>query len=99
MATKKTAEPETKEEMTEQTVEKPYDPWKDMRQVYVPMRSRGEQRTLLVGVNDRSFAVPKGQWCTVPMPVWEVINHMQDQIDQLEREAEKDFGTHDFGTY
>lgn len=56
---------------------RPYDPWQDMRQVFVPMMSRGEQNTLEVAVNDRTFFIPKNVMVEVPEPVWEVINEMQ----------------------
>ena len=60
----------------EQTTNKPYDPWKDMRTVYVPRMSRGEQPTLQVGVNDKTYFVPKDQQVDVPAPVAEVVNEM-----------------------
>ena len=50
-----------------------YDPWKDMRSVYVPKRTRTEQDTLEVGVNDRTFFVPKDTNVDVPLPVYEVV--------------------------
>ncbi|MBR3019574.1 MAG: hypothetical protein IKH57_21260 [Clostridia bacterium] len=53
-----------------------YDPWKDMRTVYVPRMSRGEQATLQVGVNDKTYFVPKDQQVDVPAPVAEVVNEM-----------------------
>ena len=36
-----------------------YDPWQDMRKVFIPKRSRGEQSTLEVGVNNKTYFVPK----------------------------------------
>lgn len=71
------------EELTQDTTQdtaqeaRPYDPWQDMRQVFVPMMSRGEQSTLEVAVNDRTFFIPKNVMVEVPEPVWEVINEMQ----------------------
>ena len=56
--------------------EQVYDPWKDMRTVYVPRMSRGEQGTLEVGVNDKTYFVPKDQQVEVPAPVAEVVNEM-----------------------
>ena len=38
---------------------KQYDPWQDMRTVYIPKRSRTEQNTLEVGVNEKTYFVPK----------------------------------------
>lgn len=59
--------------------ENAYNPWKDMREVYIPKQTRGEQSTLEVGVNDRTFFVPKDQWTEVPAPVWEVVEEMLRQ--------------------
>ena len=53
-----------------------YDPWKDMRQVYIAKQTRGEQSTLEVGVNDKTYFVPKDQWVDVPAPVYEVVQEM-----------------------
>ena len=53
-----------------------YDPWKDMRTVFIPKRSRGEQSTLEVGVNDKTYFVPKDKTVEVPAPVAEVVNEM-----------------------
>lgn len=74
----------------------PYDPWKDMRRVYVPKRSRTEQKTLEVGVNDKTYFVPKEKFVEVPMPVWEAINEMLDRQKIMEQEAEKDAGEREF---
>ena len=62
-----------------------YDPWKDMRTVYVPKRTRTEQDTLEVGVNDRTFFVPKDMNVDVPMPVYEVVQEklrMEKRFEQ-----------------
>ena len=74
----------------------PYDPWQDMRQVYVPKRSRSEQNTLEVGVNDKTFFVPKDTFVDVPMPLWEVINEMIDRQKIMEDEARKASGQREF---
>ena len=68
---------------------KPYDPWQDMRRVFIPKRSRGEQNTLVVGVNDKTYFVPKDQFVDVPEPVWEVITEMQRQQQALEEYLDK----------
>lgn len=70
----------------------PYDPWKDMRQVYVPKMSRGEQDTLQVGVNDKTYFIPKEKFTEVPAPVWEVIMEMLDNRKRMEDEAKKASG-------
>ena len=66
-----------------------YDPWQDMRRVFIPKRSRGEQNTLVVGVNDKTYFVPKDQFVDVPAPVWEVITEMQRQQQALEEYLDK----------
>lgn len=73
-----------------------YDPWQDMRKVYVPKRSRGEQSTLEVGVNDKTYFVPKDTEMEVPVPVWEVITEMLSRQKIMEDEARKDSGVHQF---
>ena len=75
---------------------KQYDPWQDMRQVYIPKRSRSEQNTLEVGVNDKTFFVPKEQFVDVPMPLWEVINEMLDRQKIMEQEAARASGTREY---
>lgn len=74
----------------------PYDPWQDMRQVFIPKRSRAEQNTLEVGVNDKTFFVPKDQFVEVPMPLWEVIREMMDAQRVMEEEARKASGQREF---
>ena len=67
-----------------QAPHQPYDPWKDMRTVFIPKRSRGEQNTLEVGVNDRTFFIPKDRMAEVPAPIWEVIEEKLRQERELE---------------
>ena len=73
-----------------------YDPWQDMRTVYIPKRSRTEQNTLEVGVNDKTYFVPKDQFVEVPMPLWEVINEMLDRQKIMEQEAARTSGTREY---
>lgn len=79
-----------------QEAAKPYDPWQDMRKVFIPKRSRGEQNTLEVGVNNKTYFVPKEQMVEVPMPLWEVIMEMLDRQKIMEQEAAKDAGTREY---
>lgn len=72
------------------------DPWKETREVYVPL-VRGEEKTLPVSVNDRNYAVPKGQRVQVPLPVYYVIQNMLDMQKLADEAAEKDLSTHDRG--
>ena len=69
-----------------------YDPWQDMRRVYVPKRSRGEQNTLEVGVNDKTYFVPKDQDVEVPFPIYEVITEMLARQRIADDEAKKASG-------
>lgn len=80
----------------EKTMEQAYDPWQDMRRVYIPKRSRGEQNTLEVGVNDKTYFVPKDQWVEVPEPVWEVITEMQNRQKIMEDEAKASSGYREY---
>ena len=64
--------------------------------MYIPKRSRGEQNTLEVGVNNRTYFVPKEQFVEVPMPLWEVIHEMLDRQKIMEQEAARDSGTREF---
>ena len=73
-----------------------YDPWKDMRTVYIPKRSRAEQSTLEVGVNEKTYFVPKDQFVEVPMPLWEVIHGMLDRQKIMEEEAKQASGQHEY---
>lgn len=72
-----TVQEEAVQDTAQDTAPAPYDPWQDMREVYIPMYSRGEQPTLEVAVNDRTFFIPKGQRVLVAAPLWEVIMEMQ----------------------
>ena len=73
-----------------------YDPWQDMRRVYVPKRSRGEQNTLEVGVNDKTYFVPKDQEFDVPFPVFAVIREMQERQKIMEDDAKANSGVKEF---
>ncbi len=75
---------------------KTYDPWQDMRTVFVPKRSRTEQNTLEVGVNDKTYFVPKDQFVEVPMPLWEVIQEMLLRQKLMEEEAAQTAGTREY---
>ena len=74
---------------TMETVETAYNPWKDMRQVFIPLQ-RGDKKTQEVGVNDKTYFIPKGQCVEVPFPVWEVVMEMLDRQRIMEEEADKD---------
>ena len=59
-----------------------YDPWKDMREITLPRAGNNEQQFQLVGVNGRTFQVPRGKRTQVPLPVYECL--MEAQAAQQE---------------
>jgi hypothetical protein len=67
-----------------------------MRTVYIPKRSRTEQSTLEVGVNDKTYFIPKEQFVEVPMPLWEVIQEMMDRQRIMEEEARRASGQREY---
>lgn len=69
-----------------------YDPWQDMREVFVPRRSRGEVDTLMVSVNEKQYLIPKEKRVEVPFPVYDVVNAMLEQQERTEKEMEKTSG-------
>ena len=50
------------------TTEQAYDPWKDMREIMLPRAGNNEQQFQYVGVNGRTFQVPRGKRTEVPRP-------------------------------
>lgn len=80
--------------MAKNTVTNPaeYDPWKDMRQVYVPSHSRSEQKTLEVGVNDKTYFVPKDQFVEVPAPVADIIEERERRLREFDQNAKRNAG-------
>ena len=49
------------------------DVWNEMVEVRLPKAPKTEQNFQFVGVNGRTFQVPKGKSVTVPKPVYEVL--------------------------
>ena len=64
-----------------------YDPWQDMREVELPPAPRGENQSVLVGINGEYWQVPRGKRYTVPFPVYERVMIMRkaerDEYDYL----------------
>lgn len=75
---------------------KPYDPWKDMRHIYIPKMSRTEQSTLVMSVNEKTYFLPKEQDIEVPMPLWEVAMEMLDARKRMEQEARAASGQREY---
>ena len=69
---------------------KEYNPWEDMREVFIP-RASGESATEGVSINDRSYAIPKNQRVMVPYPVYEVIQNKLRQMRDNEKYARQAF--------
>lgn len=67
-----------KTEMTEAAeMTSVYDPWKDMRTIMLPRAGSNEQQFQYVGVNGRTFQVPRGKQTEVPRPVYECLMEAQ----------------------
>lgn len=69
---------------------KAYEPWEDMRTVFVH-GTKTEQKTLMVSINNKRYRVPKGKWVEVPFPVYDVIRNREDQLRKVDEDAERDF--------
>ncbi len=59
-----------------------HDPWTDMREITLPRAGSNEQQFWFVGVNGRTFQVPRGKRTQVPLPVYECL--MEAQAAQQE---------------
>lgn len=68
--------------MVKTEVTEAYDQWKDMREITLPRAGNNEQQFQLVGVNGRTFQVPRGKRTQVPLPVYECL--MEAQAAQQE---------------
>lgn len=65
------------------------DVWKQTKEVLLPRAQENEQKFEFVCVNGRTFQVPKGKRVEVPLPVAEVIENAQMQMEQADRESEE----------
>ena len=63
--------------------------WKQTKKVLLPRAQENEQKFEFVCVNGRTFQVPKGKRVEVPLPVAEVIENAQMQMEQADRESEE----------
>ena len=63
--------------------------WKQTKEVLLPRAQENEQKFEFVCVNGRTFQVPKGKRVKVPLPVAEVIENAQMQMEQADRESEE----------
>ena len=74
-----------KEEPKDIMTEEQYDPWKDMREIYLPRAPRGDEPTMFAGVNGRTYLLPYGKKSVVPLPVYEVIMRKLEADAALDR--------------
>ena len=65
------------------------DVWKQTKEVLLPRAQENEQKFEFVCVNGRTFQVPKGKRVEVPLPVAEVSENAQMQMEQADRESEE----------
>ena len=65
------------------------DVWDVMKTIYLPRGQGNEEQSRFVAVNGRTFQVPKGKRVEVPLPVAEVIENAQMQMEQADRESEE----------
>lgn len=72
-----------------QEVQEVQDVWKKTKEVLLPRAQENEQKFEFVCVNGRTFQVPKGKRVEVPLPVAEVIENAQMQMEQADRESEE----------
>jgi hypothetical protein len=77
---------ENKKKIAEGT--EPEDPWTRMREIIVPKKRNGDQESIYVAVNGRSFSVPcTGRPQMVPEPIYEALVNAQLLRDQAEENA------------
>ena len=67
------------------------DPWKIMKIVVLPKAQHDEENFQFVGVNGRTFQVPKtGKPVEVPLPVYQVLinsEELKDEADEYRRKS------------
>lgn len=61
--------------------QKPADPWKETRTLFVPRGRAGEQQFVYVSINGKAWKVPRGRSVEMPLPVYERL------VIMLERDA------------
>lgn len=77
------------DEVLEESGTETYDPWKDMRDVYLPRAQTGDEQTMFVSVNDYIALLPYGKKSTVPKPVYDVLMQRFEAEERLmQTEAE-----------
>ena len=54
--------------------------WEETRTIYLERARGAEQNFVLVGVNGQQWKVPRGRQVEVPLPLWERLTIMQEQV-------------------
>lgn len=67
------------------------NPWAEMKEVYIVVKTRSEQPTEYFSVNGRKFFVPKGVVTRVPKPIYDLIQNREDAEKTLNRDAKNNF--------
>lgn len=78
------------EDQTTVNVE-PVDPMKEIETVFIP-KSSGEDSVVFVGLNGKSYLIPRGKRVDVPKPVAQIVYEAQrnQQAAEAYQEAEKE---------
>lgn len=65
------------------------NPMQEMVTVYVPKAS-GDEPTLFVSLNSRTWLLPRGKQSEVPKPVAEIVWQMEKALAEAEEHAERE---------
>lgn len=66
-----------------------YDPMKEMITDVIPYAPAGEQQNMYVGLNGKTYNIPRGKSVELPMPVWEIIKRALAAERKVEEELRK----------
>lgn len=94
MATKKNTaaeqEPEITEEVETETRKEPASEWDEEVEMIVPRKSKGDDQSYYVCVNDRRFQIPaNGKMQTLPAPIAEALRNSLEAEAEAEEYADK----------
>lgn len=77
----------------DETVKKTASPFEVMKTIVLPRATAGEEKSVYVGVNGRTWQVPRGKPVEVPEPVYDRLMIMlkaQAADDDFRAEVEED---------
>ena len=66
--------------------EQGYDPMKDMITRVIPYARAGQKQSLWVGLNGKTYNIPRGKPVELPAAVWEIIDRMMAAERKYEEE-------------